>query len=231
METAFSHYKSYEKIFRRSRAANSVVSGPIWPKFELVRDYMDVLVIYKYKKDRIKTTEKTWRHHFPHYKSMGVFCCYGNQSSDIICSKILCSLSLTPVMLHIKFDQDWPTGFIDIQVWKCGRRTTTTTDGRTTDHWYTISSPCEPSAQVNNKTIGITLFQIYLTSATSSILHLIVAPRFISNERSNPCVHFSFNYSELNCGSLVVFYNKSSKFAICQCPRNHIRSHNHLYTA
>ena len=28
-ETAFSHYKSMEKIFRRSRAANSVVSGPI----------------------------------------------------------------------------------------------------------------------------------------------------------------------------------------------------------
>ena len=26
-----------------------------------------------------------------------------------------------PVMLHIKFDQDWPTGFRDIQVWKCGR--------------------------------------------------------------------------------------------------------------
>ena len=29
METAFSHYKSIGKCFRRSRAANSVVSGPI----------------------------------------------------------------------------------------------------------------------------------------------------------------------------------------------------------
>ena len=37
-ETPFSHYKSME-IFRRSRAANSIVSGPIWPKFELVRDF------------------------------------------------------------------------------------------------------------------------------------------------------------------------------------------------
>ena len=26
---------------------------------------------------------------------------------------------LTPVMLHIKFDQDWPTGLRDIQVRKC----------------------------------------------------------------------------------------------------------------
>ena len=70
----------------------------------------------------------------------------------------LCSHSPTPVMLHIKFDQDWPTGFRDIQVWMCGRRRTTTTDddgrrrttttdgdGRATDHWYTISSPCEHS--------------------------------------------------------------------------------------
>ena len=36
METAFSHYKSMGIFFRRSRAANSIVSGPIWPKFELV---------------------------------------------------------------------------------------------------------------------------------------------------------------------------------------------------
>ena len=86
-----------------------------------------------------KTTEKRWRHRFPHYKSMGAFCCHGNQSFDPIFPKTLCSLSPTPVMLHIKFDQDWPTGFRDIQVWKCGRRTTyddgrqTTDDGRRTD--------------------------------------------------------------------------------------------------
>ena len=52
METAFSHYKSM-RIFLAS-----VVSGPIWPKFELVRDFMHVLVTCKYKKDGIKTTEK-----------------------------------------------------------------------------------------------------------------------------------------------------------------------------
>ena len=79
-----------------------------------------------------KTTEKRWRHRFPHYKSMGAFCCHGNQSFDPIFPKTLCSLSPTPVMLHIKFDQDWPTGFRDIQVWKCGRRTTKD-DGRTDD--------------------------------------------------------------------------------------------------
>ena len=49
METPFSHYKSYGK-FLDSRAANSVVSGPIWLKVELVRDFMHVLVTCKYKK-------------------------------------------------------------------------------------------------------------------------------------------------------------------------------------
>ena len=66
-----------------------------------------------------KTTEKSWRHHFPSYKSMGAFCCHGYQSFDPICPKTLCSLSLTPMMLHLKFDQDWLTGFRDIQVQKC----------------------------------------------------------------------------------------------------------------
>ena len=33
--------------------------------------------------------------------------------------KTLCNLSPTPMMLHIKFDQAWPTGFGDIKVQKC----------------------------------------------------------------------------------------------------------------
>ena len=64
---------------------------------------------------------------------MGDFCCHGNQSFDPSRPKILGSLSPSPVMLHIKFDQDWPTAFRDIQVWKCGRRRTTDDDGRRTD--------------------------------------------------------------------------------------------------
>ena len=34
---------------------------------------------------------------------------------DPICITTLGSFSPTPVMLHIKFDQDWPTGFRDIK--------------------------------------------------------------------------------------------------------------------
>ena len=39
-------------FLRRSRAANSVVGGPIWPKFELIH-IMHVLVTSKFEKDRI----------------------------------------------------------------------------------------------------------------------------------------------------------------------------------
>ena len=58
MATPFSHYKPMGDFFRRSRAANSVVSGPIWPKFKLIRDFMHVLVTCKYKKDRIKSNRE-----------------------------------------------------------------------------------------------------------------------------------------------------------------------------
>ena len=47
---------------------------------------------------------------------MRAFCCHGNQSFDPICPETLCGLSPTLMMLHIKFDQDWPTGLRDIQV-------------------------------------------------------------------------------------------------------------------
>ena len=44
----------YIGVFLRcSRAANSIVSGPIWPKFELIHNIMHVLVTSKFEKDRI----------------------------------------------------------------------------------------------------------------------------------------------------------------------------------
>ena len=42
-------------FFLRSRAANSVVSGPFWPKFELIQDIMHVLITCKFEKDRINS--------------------------------------------------------------------------------------------------------------------------------------------------------------------------------
>ena len=42
-------------FFRRSKAANSVVGGPIWPKFELIQDIMHVLITCKFEKDWINS--------------------------------------------------------------------------------------------------------------------------------------------------------------------------------
>ena len=91
------------------------------------------------KRIRSNTNEKRWRHRFFHYKSMGAFCCHGNLSSDLICTKTLCSLSPTLVMLQIKFDLGWPAGFRDIQVWKCGRRRRRRTDDRPLLYYKLIS--------------------------------------------------------------------------------------------
>ena len=47
------------------KAADSVVSGPIWLKFELVRDFMHVITC-EYKKDWIKNNrEKVETSFFP----------------------------------------------------------------------------------------------------------------------------------------------------------------------
>ena len=97
------------------------------------------------KRIGLKATEKRWRHHFPHYKSVGAFCCHGHQSYDPICLKTLCSLSPTPVMLHIKFDQDWPTGLRDIQVRKCKFFVT---QGQVTPKWVVWSGPKSNSSEL-----------------------------------------------------------------------------------
>ena len=71
MQTPFSHYKCMGDFFML-KAVNSIVSGPIWPKFELVRDFMHVLVTCKYKEDRIKNNrEKVEIPFSPLYVSRG----------------------------------------------------------------------------------------------------------------------------------------------------------------
>ena len=129
MDTAFSHHKSTGKSFRRARAPNSLVNGPIWPKFNSSKILFILLVTCKYRKDHIKNkTRNGGDIVFPIISQWGLFVAM-ETSFNPICPKTLCSLSPTPVMLHIKSDQDWPTDFKDIQVWKCGRWRRRTDDG------------------------------------------------------------------------------------------------------
>ena len=55
--TIFPIIRSIGVFLRRSRAANSVVGGPIWPKFELIHNIMHVLVTSKLKKIGSISTE------------------------------------------------------------------------------------------------------------------------------------------------------------------------------
>ena len=81
-------------FYHHSGARNSKMTDQIWPLFELVRDFMPVLVIYKFDGDwqsltkiRFKVTENTRGHSFAHYMVMGAFCCHGNHSFNPICPK------------------------------------------------------------------------------------------------------------------------------------------------
>ena len=76
---------------------------------------------------------------------MGAFCCHGLQSFDPISLKTLCSLSPPPVMLHIKFDQDWPTGLRDIQVNMCK---IFTIQGQVTPKWVVWSGSKSNSSEL-----------------------------------------------------------------------------------
>ena len=100
------------------------------------------------KRIRSKTVEKTWWRPFPHYNPMGAIRCHGNQSSDLICIKSLCSPSLTPMMLQIKFGCYRPAGLGLVSEIFMFESVDGRTDGRRLES-HPISSPCEPSAQVS----------------------------------------------------------------------------------
>ena len=83
-------------FFRRSRAANSAVLSHIWSTFELVRDFIVVLITCKYEEDPIKNEGDRVLTRFPHYNPIGAISCQGNQSSNSIWPKTLCILSPHP---------------------------------------------------------------------------------------------------------------------------------------
>ena len=96
METLFCHCKSMGNILdaQWQLTPKSVVrSGRNSNSYEIL--CMSSLPA-SIKRIGSKTTEKRWRCRFPHYKSIGAFCCHGNQSFDSICPKTLFSLPPHP---------------------------------------------------------------------------------------------------------------------------------------
>ena len=132
------HFKSMGNVLH---AQGQVVSGPIWPKFKLVQDFMHVLLTCKYKKDQRKGGNTI----FAIISQWGLSVAMDTRVFDPICLKTLCSLSTPPVMLHIKFDQDWPTGLRDIQVRKCK---IFVIQGQVTAKWVVWSGPKSNSCEL-----------------------------------------------------------------------------------
>ena len=77
---------------------------------------MVVLFIYKNEENPIKKEGARVLTDFPHCNPLGAFRCHGDQSSDQILAKTVCTLSSTPVMLQIKFDCNWHTCLRGIHV-------------------------------------------------------------------------------------------------------------------
>ena len=112
----FSHYKSMGifpdtqgQLTHRSLVQSCRISNP----FEIL--WLSSLSA-RIKKNQSKMKELERSQDFPHYNPMGAICCHGNQSSDPIRPKTLCSQSPTPMMLQMKFDYDRPAGLRDIHV-------------------------------------------------------------------------------------------------------------------
>ena len=114
--TRFLPLQVYGDFSRRSRAAYSAVLG----RSGRISNSSEMLCMFSLpasmKKIRSKMKALECSQHFPHYNPMGAIRCHGHQSSDPIWPKTYCSLSLTPMMIQIKFRYDWPIGCRDILV-------------------------------------------------------------------------------------------------------------------
>ena len=118
--TTFSPLCVYGENFCRSRANNSLSDSPICPEIKLVQDFMADLVTCKFDKDLIKNEIAIIQTTFSPIISQWELLVAMETSFDRLWPK-------SPMMMHMKFEQDWPTCLRDIQVWKCGC---------TVDHWY-----------------------------------------------------------------------------------------------
>ena len=114
--TIFSHYKSMRifpdaqgQLTHKSLVGSCRISNP----FKMLWLFS---LSARIKKIQSKIKELEWSQGFPHYNPMGAISCHGNQSSDPIWPKTLCSQSPSPMMLQMKFDYNRPAGLRNIHV-------------------------------------------------------------------------------------------------------------------
>ena len=96
---------------------NSIANSLIWSKFEVIQDFITVLITHKFDEDRIKSEGAS-------LETAPII----RQWELLVAVKSIVLIQSAPNPYaafpppHIKFDQDWPCDLRDIQVGKCGRR-------------------------------------------------------------------------------------------------------------
>ena len=88
VRTTFPPLEVYGKIFRHSRASNSDVNSPIWQKFELIWDFMAVLVTCMIYEDPIKIEVAVVRTTFPPLEVYGKIFRHSRASNSDVNSPI-----------------------------------------------------------------------------------------------------------------------------------------------
>ena len=72
---------------------------------------MNVLLHESIKRIHLQTAEKKWRHHFRHYKSMGVFLRRSRPPNSVVGDPIWPKFELIHNIMHVlvtsKFEKDW----------------------------------------------------------------------------------------------------------------------------
>ena len=163
-----------------------------------------------------KTTEKRWRHRFPYYKSMGAFCCHGNQSSDPICPKTSSNLSPTLMILHIKFDQHWPTGLRDFKFYlNYDRKTEPQNAGWTREIQYSpyFFKACNAKYQnASTKALVQVDFPVY------ALVQVDFSVYALSTHKQNPYLNANrkkmAKFTKLSFCQKIDFWHKTSS---CKC--------------
>ena len=115
------HFPNYKSIWNFFGTHGQVTrNGIVWSgQKSNVRGFIPVLVTCKYRKDRIKNNQQKVETSFSPLNINGGFLWPWKPEFWSNLSQSLCSLSPTQMMQRIKCNQDWPTGFRDIQVQKC----------------------------------------------------------------------------------------------------------------
>ena len=89
------------RFFRCSRAANSIVSSGIWPKFKLIQAVMHVLITCKYEKDPIKNSPRKCDDVVFPIISLWEFFLTSRAANSVVCGRNRPNFELMQAVMHV----------------------------------------------------------------------------------------------------------------------------------